>query len=238
MDRLTRDVAGEVAREEGSYVGYVLRRTATTEGDLYFPLLANLFRECTRHIGDDEARSDSVGTDTASAELLCDALCQTDHTSLRSGVVRLTCVARDTDDAGHVDDATATLLDHDGGDSVDEVEGTLEVDVDDEVPLLFGHTHHQPVTGDTSVVDEDVDTAEVCDDCFDELVSIFEVSCVRGISLSLDTEPFELLDEGFYSLVDLEVSDHYGSTFLCILECNSAADTTACAGDDGYLVSK
>ena len=121
---------------------------------------------------------------------------------------------------------------------MDEVEGALEVDVDDEVPLLFGHAHHQPVTGDTSVVDEDVDTAEVCDDFFDELVSIFEVSCIRGISLSLDTEPFELLDEGFYSLVDLEVSDHYGSTFLCILECNSTADTTACAGDDGYLVSK
>ena len=75
VDRLTGDVAGEVAREEGSYVSYVLRRTATAEGDLYFPLLANLFRECTRHIGDDEARGNSVGTDTASAELLCDALC-------------------------------------------------------------------------------------------------------------------------------------------------------------------
>ena len=57
VDRLTRDVAGEVAREEGSYVSYVLRCTATAERDLYFPLLANFFRERTRHIGDDEARA-------------------------------------------------------------------------------------------------------------------------------------------------------------------------------------
>ena len=43
VDRLTGDVAGEVACEEGSYVSYILRRTATTEGDLCFPLLADFF---------------------------------------------------------------------------------------------------------------------------------------------------------------------------------------------------
>ena len=74
VDRLTRDVAGEVAREEGSYVSYVLRRTATAEGDLSFPLLAYVFGERTCHIGDDEAWCDRIGTYATSTEFLSDTL--------------------------------------------------------------------------------------------------------------------------------------------------------------------
>ena len=121
---------------------------------------------------------------------------------------------------------------------MDEVEGTLEVDVDDEIPLIFGHTHHQAVTRDTSVVDEDIDATEVCYYIGDELVCVVEVRSIRGISLSLDAKAFEFLDEGFYRLVDLEVSDYDRSAFLCVLESDSAPDTTACASDDGYLISK
>ena len=74
MDGLTRDVAGEIASEEGSYVSYILRRTATTEGDLSFPLLTYVFGERTCHIGDDEAWCDRIGTYATSTEFLSDTL--------------------------------------------------------------------------------------------------------------------------------------------------------------------
>ena len=81
---------------------------------------------------------------------------------------------------------------------MDEVEGALEIHVDHEIPLLLSHTHHQPVTGDPCVVDEDIDSTEVCDDFFYELVCCFEVSGIRSIGLGLYSESLELLNELLY----------------------------------------
>ena len=36
---------------------------------------------------------------------------------------------------------------------MDEVEGGLQIDIDHEIPLVFGHTHHETVTCDPSVID-------------------------------------------------------------------------------------
>ena len=37
-----------------------------------------------------------------------------------------------------------------------EVEGRLQVDSDNGIPLLLGHAKHQTVLGDTSIVDQDI----------------------------------------------------------------------------------
>ena len=39
---------------------------------------------------------------------------------------------------------------------MNEVECALEVDVDNCIPLLFCHTHHERVLSNPSVVDEDI----------------------------------------------------------------------------------
>ena len=119
---------------------------------------------------------------------------------------------------------------------MDEVEGRLEVDVDHQVPLLLGHTHHQAVARDACVIDQHVDTAEVSEHLLDQLVGVIEVSRVGGIGLSLDAEPLELLDEGLYGLVYLEVSDDDIGALLGVLQCYGTTDTTTGPGDDGHLV--
>ena len=79
---------------------------------------------------------------------------------------------------GHVDDAACLLAHHDGGASVDKVEGRLQVHVDYHVPLLFRHTHHQSVARNTGVVYQNIDAAKVCVDSLYYLSRVFKVGGV------------------------------------------------------------
>ena len=60
-----------------------------------------------------------------------------------------------------VDDPAGALLAEDLRGELGHREVTLEVDVDDDVPLLFGHVEDHPVAQDAGVVDQDVQPAEV-----------------------------------------------------------------------------
>ena len=49
---------------------------------------------------------------------------------------------------------------------MNEVECALEVDVDNRIPLLFCHAHHERVLSNPSVVDEDIDAPKLSYDFF------------------------------------------------------------------------
>ena len=53
-----------------------------------------------------------------------------------------------------------------------EVEISLQVDIDHAVPLLLGHFPAHAVPIHTGIVDQDVDTAEFFDGCFDHVSRI------------------------------------------------------------------
>ena len=90
-----------------------------------------------------------------------------------------------TYDRRHVDDRTAFLAHHDRRDGMDEVERRLQVDSNHGIPLLLGHTHHQSILGDTSIVDENVNTSKLLVHFVDHFFGLCEVGSIAGIALRL-----------------------------------------------------
>ena len=197
LDNLAGDVAGEVAGQESGHVGDVFHLSAAAQGNLLDPFLANFVGQGGGHGCFDEARGNGVGTDAAAAHLLGNALGQGDEAGLGGGVVALSGVAMNAYDTGHVDDAAAALAHHDGRDGVDEVEGALEIDGDDGVPLLLGHAHHETVLGDAGVVDKNVDVAEVFVDFLHDGFRFGEVGGIAGIGAAGDAYGFYFFTRGF-----------------------------------------
>jgi len=70
------------------------------------------------------------------------------------------------DDGGDVDDASPPVLDHLGHEGLGQQKCAGEVCGEDVVPVLAFHAHGEDVAGDSGVVDEDVDSAEVGENCF------------------------------------------------------------------------
>ena len=135
----------------------------------------------------------------------------------------------DTHDAGHVDDRAVALAHHDGQAGVDEVEGRLQVDGDDGIPLLFAHAQHQSVLGDAGVVDEDVDASEVFFHLLDHLFRLGEVGSIAGVALGLDAKRFYL---SLCLFVDGEVGECDVSPFLGESQRDSFSDTACCTRDE------
>src|SRR5690606_29972380 len=74
-------------------------------------------------------------------------------------------------------------------------EGALEVDLDDEVPLLLGHVGEHAVAEDAGVVDEDVETAEGLDRLVDHALGGFPVADVGAVDDGLAPHAPDLLDD-------------------------------------------
>ena len=118
---------------------------------------------------------------------------------------------------------------------MDEIEGRLEVHGDDRIPLGFAHPQHETVLGDASVVDEDVNVAELFEDLLDDGVRLVEVRRVGGVPLDLMTESGDLGDGLLGRFVDDEVREGDVRAFFCEFECDGLADASSGAGDEGHL---
>ena len=66
-----------------------------------------------------------------------------------------------------------------------EVESRLEVDLNDLIPHLFGHTHKERVARDAGVIDQDIETSEIRHDGFYYLMGGLEISRIGGIESHL-----------------------------------------------------
>ena len=80
------------------------------------------------------------------------------------------------------------MLEHNGRHSMDEVEGRLQVHIDYEIPLIFGHTHHQSISGNPCIINQYVDATKVGDYLIYELMCSLEVRSIRGIGLSTNAQ--------------------------------------------------
>ena len=118
---------------------------------------------------------------------------------------------------------------------MDEVERRLEVHRQHGVPLCLGHAHHQAVLGDSGVVHEDVDTAEILHDPVDDRVRLFEVGCVRGIALGLHAQRGDLGFGGLAVLVDRKVGERHVGALFGEFECDGLADAACGAGHNGHF---
>lgn len=108
--------------------------------------------------------------------------------SYGSGVVGLAKVAIDTRSRSGVDDTAILLLEEVGPSSLGDLVCTAQVHVHDGVPQVVVHVGEGLVTEDTSVVDNDINTAKGVNGALDDGIAIL------GRSLDTDSLAAELLN--------------------------------------------
>ncbi len=117
-----------------------------------------------------------------------------------------------------------------------EVEGRFHVHGNDGIPLLLAHAHHKAVFGDTGVVHEDIDAAEVLHNLVHDGLGSFELGGVGGIGLHGYAEGFQFLDRFLSGFIDNEVGESDVGAFGGIFEGNGFANTPGGTGNEGHLV--
>ena len=115
---------------------------------------------------------------------------------------------------------------------MDEVESRLKVDCNDCIPLTFGHLKHKTILGNTCVVHQNIDLAEISHDLVYNSVSLLEIGSVGSISLYLMAKSLDLGYSLLSIFVDYEVSDcSLGSEF----QGDCLANSSGGARYKGYL---
>jgi hypothetical protein len=123
------------------------------------------------HAGCGNWRND-VSLDVVLGALLCEGLGETDKRELGSRVVGLAEGAEETSSRGSVDDTAVLLLAKVWPCGPCALVCALDVDIDDEVPVLVGQVLEGDITQDTGVVDEDINAAEGLDGGLDDLLAL------------------------------------------------------------------
>ena len=165
---------------------------------------------------------------------------EADDALLGGGVVRLAAVAQAGLRGGVHEDAGALLAEDDGG-VLAEVEVALEVDVEDDVPLLLRHVEDHLVAKDAGVVDDDVEAAEGVERLLHHAVSGLEVGDVVVVRDGVAAHLLDLGDDlvGGALLAAgagggaTEVVDDDASALGREAKRLAAANAASGAGDDG-----
>src|SRR6058998_3307920 len=127
------------------------------------------------------AGADGVHRDAVAADVARGDAREPRDAVLGRAVVRLPRVAVDARGGRDRDDPPAPLLAHAAGGVPGAVEGALQVDGDDRVPLLLAHVEDHPVAQDAGVVHQDVDRAELLDRRLDDALGGREVGDAVGV---------------------------------------------------------
>ena len=129
-------------------------------------------------------------------------------------VVGLAKVAVQTSSRRRINNAAVLLFPEMGPSSSSTLVGTLDVDLEDEVPVLILHILEADIPQNTGIVDQDVDAAEGLDGGFDDLVAVLDRIVVgNGLAAGF----LDLVDHNIGSLCcrqrpDLELV--WGQSFL------------------------
>lgn len=168
--------SSRICREKSDETGDFVSLSEATErngsGDLGHHVFAEFVCD---HFGGDESRADGVDRDLASGEFFGVRHGESADASLRGGVVGLSRIPEESDDRGHVDDASFSLLGHEFKGSLRAVEYSGKVEIDDLLPLRRFHAHDEAVFGNAGVVDQDVAGAELLDRFFEHGVDLFDL---------------------------------------------------------------
>lgn len=191
------------------------------------------------HLGPSPWR-DAVDSDAVAAKFFREDESHRDDAALGRSVVELSGTTEEAALTGGVDDAARTqrgsvgeTLCHRppvfarvmGGCRV-----TLEVDIDDEIPLVFGHREAHGVSQKASIVDDDVELAEAVESGFDESAGGVPVGDVALVSNGDPTAGGDGLGD-----LDGRVREvvHHDRGSLCSEQfCVASADALSCSCDN------
>ena len=237
-DDLSGNVAGLVGAEEGDDSSYIFGDAETVHGDAVKDHLLQVVGKFFDHAGEDVAWGEGVGGDVTTGDFFGDGLGEADEGGFGGGIVGLTGVAGDSHDGGHVDDASASLSDHEGQDGLGAEEGASEVHVDRFVPFPSSHAHQKTVFAYAGVIDEDIDAAPLLADLGDHGLdlSFFGNIGLQGEGLATLGGDFvnELLGGSFAGVVVDGDFDAFGGE----AEGDGASNAPGGASDEGYVAFK
>ena len=117
--------------------------------------------------------------------------------------------------ARHVDDGATTLTEHYRSTCVDEVECALQVHVQNGIPLSLAHTEHKAILGDTGIVYENVDGAEVCMYLLYYSLCLGKICSVAGISQTLYAQSLNLLACSLKTCLHVIIENKVGEGDVC-----------------------
>ena len=150
-ERGSVDVCGVLGHEERDRGGDLVGPPDPPGGDG----LLEVVRDVGGHVGVDDAGRHRVDGDALAPHLARERAREAEQAGLGGGVVRLARVAALGDDGRDVHDAAPAGLEHVVERAARAVEGAVQVDVDDVLPLVGRHADREAVLAHAGVVDED-----------------------------------------------------------------------------------
>ena len=96
--------------------------------------------------------------------------------------------------------------------------------------MFFRHFPDDTVPVDTCIANEDIDSAPLCYDFIDHLLSICEVGNVRLDSQAFSSHVVDLLSDGFGFIGVFAVVERYIGAVFSQIEADSRADSQRTAG--------
>src|SRR5579862_1338088 len=232
-----QDLAGDVSRPVRCQEADGSRDFRGGTGATHRYLLENGRLRFLRDIVPDSARnvarSNSVNGDVAVGNLSRQALGQADHSRFSRRIVGLPRIADEAGNRADVDDATPALTEHRTQRGPGAEEGTLEVGVQNGIPIFFGHPQRQAIASDASVIDQNVQPAELLERKVGKRLRPFDGTDVGGEGSALDIPSEGFGGSGIAVVIQNDFRAHSSK-----LPRRRGAKRTGCPGDDGDAVSQ
>src|SRR5712692_43421 len=167
VESLTSDVV-TINDQVADGTSYLLGGSSATEG---YPLqdgLLRLFWNPCEHICLDKAGADRINRDVGASQFQGCYLGETDDACLGRSIVGLAKVPHLPHKGTDVDDFPASLLREMRLGCFDRVKATVQVRLDNLVPIIHGHVLHRTINVDTGVIDQHVYTPKPLNSLFDQ----------------------------------------------------------------------
>lgn len=110
--------------------------------------------------------------DVVFCSFLRKGLCESDHRQLGGRIVGLPKATKEPCCRRRVDHSAILLFPEMWPSSPGTLIRALDVDINNQIPVLVGHVLEANIPEDARVVDEDIDPAVVLDGCLDDLVTV------------------------------------------------------------------
>ena len=148
------------------------------------------------HVGADDAGRHRVDPDVARRQLHRQCACQCFYTAFGGGVVALALAGLLRGHRTEVDDAAAALTHHAGQHLLTAQQRADQVGLDDLGDVTQRLRGEQTVTGNTGVVDQQVDTLETLLDPFKKRLNALRILDITLHGQAVPAEPFDLRLQG------------------------------------------
>ncbi|MNI35530.1 hypothetical protein D3C73_895550 [compost metagenome] len=202
----------------------------TTQRNLRLQGFTLCLGQFTGHIGIDEPWGHRVYRNRTRTDFTRQCTAETFQTGLGGSVVYLACVAHGTHNRANTDNSSPTGFGHTAQNAFGQAEQTVQVSIDNVMPFVVFHAHHQVIAGDAGIVDQDRRRTELLlnarQDCRYGLITgdiEFQASALNTVFLQGGGNALGTRSGGRGTNDDGALTTQFQG--------DSLADATACTGD-------